>query len=61
MSLAQIQPVAQGAPAAAETKPIRLSVQNVVKEFQRHEGEFVNAVDDVSFEVRTGELLVLLP
>lgn len=60
MSLTEIQPLIQGMPAAAAAKPVRLRAQNVVKEFQRHEGEFVNAVDDVSFEVRTGELLVLL-
>lgn len=39
---------------------MRLTVKNVVKEFHRHGGDSLNAVDDVSFEVRTGELLVLL-
>lgn len=43
-----------------QQKPVRLSVQNVVKEFHRHGGGSLNAVDNVSFEVRTGELLVLL-
>lgn len=60
MSLIEAQPAAQHVPVSAGAKPVRLAVKNVIKEFQRHEGEYLNAVDDVSFEVRAGELLVLL-
>jgi len=47
----------------ARTEPLpppRLVVREVVKEFRRHGGDLVNAVDNVSVEVRPGELLVLL-
>ncbi|WP_262107317.1 ABC transporter ATP-binding protein [Arthrobacter sp. Marseille-P9274] len=60
MSMTDIRTAAPEGLSAAESKPVRLAVQNVVKEFQRHGGDLHNAVDDVSFEVRTGELLVLL-
>lgn len=60
MSMTQTQLLTAGSPPATDSKPVRLTVKNVVKEFQRHGGDFLNAVDDVSFEVRTGELLVLL-
>jgi len=60
MSMTDTLPAAPGSPPATESKPVRLAVRNVVKEFQRHGGDLHNAVDDVSFEVRTGELLVLL-
>ncbi|MGX7722660.1 ABC transporter ATP-binding protein [Rhodococcus sp. 5G237] len=48
------------APARADGSPVLLEVNSVTKKFERHGGDIVNAVDDVSFEVRTGELLVLL-
>jgi ABC-type Fe3+/spermidine/putrescine transport system ATPase subunit len=60
MSMTETQHLIPGRTPPTESKPVRLTVKNVVKEFQRHGGDFLNAVDDVSFEVRTGELLVLL-
>lgn len=38
----------------------RLSVEGVTTRFRRHNGAEFRAVDDVSFEVQQGELLVLL-
>lgn len=60
MTLTHTPPEAPASPPGVETKPVLLSVQNVVKEFRRHGGDLLNAVDDVSFDVRSGELLVLL-
>lgn len=47
-------------PTTSASSPARLSVDKVTKAFQRHGGDIVHAVDNVSFEVRSGELLVLL-
>lgn len=60
MSMTETHIVTPESPPSVDVKPVRLTVKNVVKEFQRHGGDLLNAVDDVSFEVRTGELLVLL-
>lgn len=51
----------QHAPSApGEDRRRRLRVDHVRKEFERHGGDVVYAVDDVSFDVHAGEILVLL-
>lgn len=44
---------------AARGEPV-VQVRNLVKHFRRESGEIVPAVDDVSFDVHSGEFVVLL-
>lgn len=60
MTMTPTPPKARAHSEAVTEKETRLVVRNVVKEFHRHGGALLNAVDDVSLEVRQGELLVLL-
>lgn len=54
-----VEPAANGTGAGQGLEPI-VRVRDLVKQFRRADGSVVNAIDDVSFDVMPGEMVVLV-